>query len=135
MTGGVSTASASQAVNRVVAILPYVSLLGFIGLVPNLVFSFEEPHTGMLLVATLLLSVAPVGLLVHLATTRELTAQERRVWLAGLMSRKAARFFAAYFNARERRRTTQQPAALARSRTWSSGPSRAAGRGPREHRG
>ncbi len=115
MTGGGSPAPTSQAVNRVVAILPYVSLVGFLGLAPNLLLSFEEPHAGMLLVATLLLSVAPVGLLVHLATTRELSAQERSVWLAGLMSRKGARFFAAYFHAGERRRTTQQ--LIARRRT------------------
>jgi len=116
MTGGASRAPASQAVNRVVAILPYVSLLGFITLLPNVFFSFEEPHAGMLLVATLLLSAAPTGLLVHLAITRELTAQERRAWLAGLMSRRSARLFAAYFDASDRHRATLLLVALARRR-------------------
>ena len=119
MAGRESRAPASQPVNRVVAFLPWVSLLGFLGLVPNLLLSFEEPHTAMLLVATLLLGAAPVGLLLHLATTRELTAQERRAWLIGLMSRKAARLFPAYFDANERCRATKQLVALVRNRTQS----------------
>src|SRR5437867_4113557 len=111
-----STAPGCQVANRVVALLPYLSLLGFVTLLPNVFFSFEEPHAGMLLVATLLLSAAPTGLLVHLATTRELTARERRAWFAGLMSRRGARFFAAYFDASDRHRATLLLVALARRR-------------------
>ena len=116
MTGDARVAPTSQAVNRVLAILPYLSLLGFVALIPNSFLSFEEPHAEMLFAAALLVAVAPAGLLVHLATTRELTAQERRAWCAGLASRKAARFFAAYFDAEERHRATRLLVVLARRR-------------------
>ena len=116
MTGDGSAGPASKPVNRLIAILPYVSLFGFVAIIPNLFLTFEEPHAGMLLAATLLLSAAPAGLFLHLATTRELSPQERRAWLAGLVSRRATRLFAAYFDASERRRATQALVVLARRR-------------------
>jgi hypothetical protein len=92
---------------RVLATLPYVTLLGFGGLVVNVILSFEEPHGPMLLASGLLLFAAPVGVFLHLATTPELTPQERRLWLAGLMGGSAA-LFAAYFNRTERRTATRR---------------------------
>ena len=114
MTGGGSTSPARQAgpwANRVLTTLPSLSLLGLVSLVANIMLSFEEPHGGMLLVSVILLGVAPVGMLMHLAVTPELTLEERRTWVTGLMSRRGPTYFAAYFSATERRRATQALAA------------------------
>ena len=104
MSGGETTPGSGS--NRVLLSLPYVSLLGLAGLATNIILSFEEPHTPMLLVSALLLSAAPVGVLVHLAATPELTREEKRMWLAGLLSQNGPTLFAAYFNARHRCKTT-----------------------------
>jgi hypothetical protein len=80
-----------------VASLPYLTLLGCAGLVANVTLSFEEPHDGVLFVSALLLAAAPIGLVVHLAITDELTPDEKRNWVAGLMSRKGPKLFGAYW--------------------------------------
>jgi hypothetical protein len=104
-----------RAVERVFPTLPYLSLLGFGGLVANVLLSFEEPHTPMLLVAALLISAAPVGLLSHLVTTAQLTHREKLLWIRGLLSRNGPVLFAAYFNAAQRSGATASLAAGARS--------------------
>jgi len=76
-----------------VASLPYLTLLGCAALVANIVLSFEKPHNQMLLISALLLAAAPVGLILHLAFTHELTPDEKRRWVAGLMSRKGLELF------------------------------------------
>ncbi len=91
-----------------VASLPYVTLLGCAAIVANIALSFEEPHGEMLLVSALLLAAAPVGLILHLAFTDELTPDEKRKWVAGLMSRRGPELFGAYFNSVARRRATDR---------------------------
>ena len=86
--------------------LPYVTLLGCAGIVANIALSFEEPYREMLLIATLLLAAAPVGLFLHLAFTDELEPSDKRKWLRGLMSRRAPELFGAYFSSASRRRAT-----------------------------
>jgi len=98
--------------DHVLRTLPYVSLLGIGGLVVNIVLSFEEPHRPLLWASGLLLSAAPAGGLLHLATTGELTADEKRLWLSGLGSGSAT-LFAAYFNRAERRASTRRLTAAA----------------------
>jgi hypothetical protein len=105
MTAGRATSPASPPQrwsDRLLASLPYVSLLGIASLVANLMLSFEEPHSTMLLGAAVLLSAAPVGMLVHFSTTSELTPDQKRKWVAGLTSRQGPALFVAYFSAAER---------------------------------
>jgi hypothetical protein len=100
-----------------VASLPYLALLGAAGLVANIALSFEEPHNEMLLLSALLLAAAPVGLVLHLAFTADLTPDEKRSWVAGLMGRRGPELFGAYFSSVSRRRATR---ALSAQRRGSS---------------
>ena len=93
--------------SRVLSMLPYTSLIGLAGLVATIALGFEEPHTGALVVSAILLASAPAGMLVHVASTTELTAAERRLWLRALAGRGGLRFAPAYFRAAERRRATE----------------------------
>jgi hypothetical protein len=88
--------------------LPWVSLLGFLGLGVNAGLSFEEPDRAMLLASGLLLLVAPLGALVHLGVTRQLTAGEKRAWITGLTGRRGMAFLAAYFKGRGQRAALEQ---------------------------
>jgi hypothetical protein len=65
--------------------------------------SFEEPHPGMLLASGLLLLVTPLGVALHLATTRELTRAEERAWVVGLTGRRGMAFLSAYLERSDRR--------------------------------
>jgi hypothetical protein len=95
-----------HAVERMLPTLPYLSLLGLALLVANVFLSFEVPHTPMLVGAALLIVAAPTVLLIHLATTPQLSRAEKRMWVRGLVSRNGPALFAAYFNARQRSRLT-----------------------------
>ncbi len=97
--------------DRVLAVLPSVSLLGLTGLVTSITLGFEEAAVEMLLASALLLALAPAGMLLHLAVSRELTPQERRLWFAGLQGRNGPALFASYFSARERGLATRRLAA------------------------
>ena len=111
MTERQAATSASSTVgyaSRCLGWLPYVSLAGLAVLVADIVLSFEEPHSRMLLVAAGLMGVAPLGMLLHLSATSELTTEEKRLWLAGLRSRQAPMLFAAYFRAADRHRATEK---------------------------
>ena len=90
------------------AILPWISLLGLLGLVVNTVLSFEEPERAMLIASGLLLMAAPLGLSIHLAVTRELSRDEKRAWIAGLTGRRGMAFLAAYFEGSGRRAALAQ---------------------------
>jgi hypothetical protein len=87
--------------------LPSVSLLGVALLVANIALSFEEPHWPMLTVAALLLLAAPLGILIHMAITSEMTPAEKRMWLSALAGRQGPSLFAAYFSGTDRARATQ----------------------------
>lgn len=91
-----------------VAGLPGLTLLGCMGLLATFALSFEEPHGLMLLVSALLIGAAPVGLILHLALTHELTPDEKRRWVAGLVSRRGPELFGAYFGPGSRRRATDR---------------------------
>ena len=102
-----STASPRQRSDRLLACLPYASLVGLAGLVANLMLSFEEPHSTMLAGAGALVVAAPVGMLLHVWATSELAADEKRKWVTGLTSRQGPALFAAYFSGPERCRATR----------------------------
>ena len=90
------------------ASLPYVTLLGCGGIVANILLSFEEPHSDMLLISAVLLAAAPLGMALHLAFTEDLTPEAKRKWVAGLMSRRGPELFSAYFTSASRRRATER---------------------------
>jgi hypothetical protein len=91
-----STRNAGRSTRGVLAVLPTASLVGFLALAVNATLSFEEPHFGMLLGSGLLLLVTPLGVALHLMTTRELTRAEKRPWFVGLTGRRGIAFLAAY---------------------------------------
>ena len=99
---------ARTGVDLILGGLPYVTLLGCAGMATDIMLSFEEPNTEILVASALLVAVAPVGLALHLAFTSELTTERRRLWVAGLMSRRGPDLFADYFSATARRKATQE---------------------------
>ena len=109
MTGAVDPIRGREAakwVERVLLALPYMSFIGCAMLVVNVAASFEEPHTPMLVASGLLVLAAPVGMLLHLSVTSELSLHEKRLWLAEL-KRGNARLFGSYFSRAERRAATR----------------------------
>jgi hypothetical protein len=93
--------------DRIFGGLPFVTLLGLLGVAVMALLGFEQPDTLMLVVASLLLLAAPVGLVLHLSTTKELTAEEKRLWAIRLLSWRGPALFGAYFVRRERRNATK----------------------------
>jgi hypothetical protein len=82
--------------------------LGLAGLAANLVLSFETPHPEWLWGAGLLACGAPLGMLWHLWMSDDLTAEQKRSWLAGLGRSGAASLFASYFSPEPREAATQR---------------------------
>jgi hypothetical protein len=113
------TRAPMDAAEWLLATLLFISLLGLMGLVVNAVLSFEESHQELLIASGLALLAAPVGVLLHLAATRELTRGEKRAWIAGLMGRKGTALLAAYLKGVDRRRATEQLMAETRGRRTS----------------
>jgi hypothetical protein len=94
--------------DRLFAYLPYVSLIGLAVLVADIMLSFEEPHSLLLIGGAVLLCAAPVGMLIHFTATSQLSPDEKRLWLAALATRRAPALFAAYFLPDERAQATQR---------------------------
>lgn len=92
--------------DHALATLPFLTMLGFAGLVTNIFLSFEEPQTSMLVGSGLLLVVAPLGMALHLASTSQLSLEEKRRWVSGLLSPRGPNLFSAYFNLAHRRKMT-----------------------------
>ena len=65
---------------RLVAVSVALSMLGLVGLVLTLALGFETPNTALLVVSGPLVFAAPLAALWHLAATRTLTSNEKRVW-------------------------------------------------------
>jgi hypothetical protein len=100
-------ARGTRLVNFALRGLPLLTLLGFAGLVANLALSFEEPQTTLLVASGLLMAAAPLGMALHLGATRQLSREEKRLWVAGLLSPRGPALFSAYFTAAERDQITQ----------------------------
>jgi hypothetical protein len=62
-------------------ILAVLTAVGIVGLFLTAMLGFEEPNTPMLFVSGAMALAAPIATLVHLALTRELTHDEKRIWL------------------------------------------------------
>ena len=107
----ISTCDGRQArpsgVDRLMNALPYTTLTGFIGVVVVLLLGFEQPNPTTLVVAAILLLSAPVGMIVHLSTTTELSGPGKRLWWKSMLG-KDLWLFNAYFRPEERRAATSR---------------------------
>ena len=103
--------------NRVFGALAAVSAAGMVGLAVTAVVGFEEPNNALLLTSFILMLVAPVATLVHLARTRELTSRERRMWIRQFAGPRAPRAFSAYLTSHDRSATAERLAAEALTRS------------------
>jgi len=102
---------------RAFALLPYLTLLGCAGLALAAVFGFEEPDTRWLVGSGVLLAAAPAGLVLHLTFTRDLSRNDKRLWVANLMRLKEPGLVADYFTAEGRTNATRRLNAKARVRS------------------
>lgn len=93
---------------RAFATLPYITLLGGAGLVLTVVFGFEDPDLRWLAGSGALLAVAPLGLLLHLAFTGDLSRRDKRLWLESFAGMKDPRLFPEYFTSRSRSLATRR---------------------------
>jgi len=84
-----STTTPSPVANKLLGALAILSLFGIVGLGLMALFGFEQPNSLLLLVSSVLVLAAPVGVLVHLVVTRELTREEKRVWIRALTGPRA----------------------------------------------
>jgi hypothetical protein len=93
-----------------------LSLLGTVGLGLTALLGFEKPSNTLLLVFSVLVLAAPVAMLVHLSATRELTREEKRIWIRELTGPRAPWAFSDYVASSDRRATAGRLAeeALAR---------------------
>ncbi len=115
----VSTTTSSPVGNRVLGVLTLLSLAGIVGLGLTALFAFEKPNSMLLLVSSLLVLATPVAMLVHLGVTRELTRDEKRIWIRELTGPRAPWAFSDYVISDDRRATARrlEEEALARRRT------------------
>jgi hypothetical protein len=63
-----------------------LTIVGVVGIAWVTFLGFEEPHTPVLLLATAMMLIAPIGALAHLGLTRKLTDNEKRIWLTEFAS-------------------------------------------------
>lgn len=102
--------------NRLLGVIAVFSVFGMVGLALTGLIGFEEPNSTLLLVSSILIFAAPVAMLVHLSVTRELTRDEKRIWIQAMTSARAARVFSAYLTSPDRRTTAQSLATEALAR-------------------
>ena len=114
-----STTTSSPVGNMVLGALAVLSLFGVVGLALTGLFAFEKPNSMLLLVSSALVLATPVAMLVHLSATRELTREEKRIWIRELTGPRAPWAFSDYVISDDRPATARRLAeeALARRRT------------------
>ena len=114
----VSTTTSSPIGNRVLGALTLLSLAGIVGLGLTALLAFEKPNSMLLLVSSLLVLATPVAMLVHLSATRELTREEKRIWIRQLTGPRAPWAFSEYVTSDDRPATARrlEEEALARRR-------------------
>ncbi len=65
----------------VAAVSVALSLCGLTGLALTCALGFEAPNTALFAMSGVLAFAVPLAMLWHLATTRELSSAEKRLWL------------------------------------------------------
>ena len=109
---------------RILSASTWLTWLGLAGVVANLVLSFESPHPEWLCGAGALACGAPFAMLWHLWVSDDLTAEQKRNWLAGLVRSGAASLFASYFGPESRAASTARLTSEAAERVRESRSSR-----------
>jgi len=84
------------------ATLPYITLLGCVGLGLTVVLGFEEPDLRWLAASSALIAAAPLGMALHMALTGEISKRDKRLWLASLAGMKDPAAFPDYFTPESR---------------------------------
>jgi hypothetical protein len=85
-----------------------LSVCGMGGLAAIGLLGFEEPDTTLLLISSAFVFAAPIAVLVHLGFTRELTREEKRIWIRELTGRQAPWAFSNYLTSEHRRATARR---------------------------
>lgn len=91
-------------------IFALLTIAGAAALAMTVFLGFEEPNALLLLVSAMLLCAAPAAMLSHLATTDELTREEKRIWLRALIGRHALSAWSVYLTSTDRREAIGRPA-------------------------
>jgi hypothetical protein len=94
--------------HRTLAAWTAPSLAGLTFFCLTVLLGFEEPNAWLLLIAASLALVAPVVVLAHLAFTRELSREEKRMWVRELTGVSAAPALADYLRASDHRTALAQ---------------------------
>jgi hypothetical protein len=84
------------------------SLAGFALFCVTGVLGFEEPNAWLLLIAAGLALAAPAAVLAHLVLTRELSREEKWMWVRELTGGSAASALADYLRTFDHRKTLAQ---------------------------
>jgi hypothetical protein len=108
--------------NTVLGACAVLNLFGMAGLVLTATLAFEEPNAALLLVSSLLLFAVPIAVLMHLVVTRELSRQEKRIWIQQLTGGRAPWAFSDYLTSPDRRATAKRLA----EETATRGPAKSA---------
>ena len=96
------------ATNRILEAFVALGVFGLVALALTSFVGFEEPSDTLLMLSSALIFLAPLGLLAHLALTKELTRGDKRLWLRELTSRRGAAALADYLNSNDRRAAIRQ---------------------------
>ena len=80
-----------------------VSLVGLSLLILTAVLGFEEPNDTLLLLSAGLILAAPLTVALHLIFTKELSRNEKRVWLKAFIGSHAGLAFSDYLKSDNRR--------------------------------
>jgi len=105
--GAMTSAWNRSAISWALRSVPYLTLAGLAGVAATCVLGFEEPNLAMLSLSAALLLSGPIALALHLSMTRELSANEKRLWLRGLTGRRAGWAWSAYFSCGNRAETAK----------------------------
>jgi len=100
--------AAPPAANKLLATVAVLSLFGIVGLGLTALFGFEQPNSMLLLASSGLVLAGPVAMLVHLCTTRQLTRQERRLWIRALTGPRAPWALSDYVSSDDRGATARR---------------------------
>jgi uncharacterized membrane protein len=111
----------SSTANRVLEALVGLGVLGLVLLALTALIGFEQPNTMLLIVSSVLIFLAPLGMLVHLTMTRELTREEKRLWIQELTSRRGASGLADYLTSHDRRTAIRRRVGLDGAKDLTSG--------------
>lgn len=94
-----------------------LSVLGVVGLVLTALLGFEEPPNAFLLgVSAAMAFAAPMAVLAHLATTRTLTFERKRVWMREFASAEVWAAMAEYLSSANLSKSADRRASEAHAR-------------------